>query len=80
VKRFKPGFWASLEFNYFTGGEQTIGGGQLIDLQRNSRIGATIVVPVRGRHAIKVAYSTGVVTEFGTDFDQFLAAYHLLLK
>lgn len=78
VRRFKPGFWASLEANYFTGGRQTIGGNQLVDVQRNSRIGGTVVVPFRGRHAIKVGYSRGIVTEFGTDFEKFLVSYMVI--
>jgi len=78
VKRFKPGFWASLDLNYFKGGRQTIGGERLADVQRNSRVGGTIVVPFHGRHAVKVGYSTGVVTDFGTDFNQFLVSYQVL--
>ena len=79
VRRFRPGFWASLDANYFTGGRQTIGGNQLRDVQRNSRLGATLVVPFAGRHAIKFGYATGIVTEYGTDFDQYLLAYQVLL-
>ena len=79
VKRFNPGFWASLDLNYFKGGRQTIGGERLADVQRNSRVGGTIVVPFHGRHAVKVGYSTGVVTDFGTDFNQFLVSYQVLL-
>ncbi len=79
VKRFKPGFWASLDLNYFKGGRQTIGGERLADVQRNSRVGGTIVVPFHGRHAVKVGYSMGVVTDFGTDFNQFLVSYQVLL-
>ncbi|MGB6334513.1 MAG: transporter [Thermoanaerobaculia bacterium] len=80
VKRFKPGFWASLDLNYFTGGRQTIGGVRLGDVQRNSRLGGTVVVPFRGRHAIKVGYSRGVVTEFGTDFRQFIVSYQTVFR
>lgn len=80
VKRFKPGFWASLDVNYFTGGQQTIGGSEHIDWQQNSRIGGTIVVPFLGRHAIKVGYSFGAYTKFGNDFDQFLLSYQVLLN
>jgi hypothetical protein len=80
VRRFKAGFWASLDVNYFTGGQQTIGGDELVDVQRNSRIGGTIVVPFLGRHAIKVGYSFGAITEFGTDFDQLVVSYLVLLN
>ena len=80
VKRFRPGFWASLDANYYTGGRQTIGGNRLQDVQRNSRFGATLVFPIAARHALKIGYATGVVTQFGTDFDQFLFAYQVLLN
>ena len=80
VRRFKAGFWASLDVNYFTGGQQTIGGSQLIDWQHNSKIGGTVVVPFLGRHAIKVGYNFGVYTKFGNDFNQFLLSYQVLLN
>jgi hypothetical protein len=77
VKRFKPGFWASLDLNFYEGGRQTIGGVELGDVQRNSRVGGTLVIPFWGRHAIKLGASTGVISEYGTDFDQFLVAYQV---
>lgn len=80
VHRFRPGFWASLDANYFTGGRQTIGGDELIDLQSNRRFGATAVVPFRGRNAVKLGVSTGTRTRYGNDFSQFLLTYQRLLK
>jgi hypothetical protein len=79
VRRFKPGFWASVDFNYFTGGRQTIGGTKLEDTQENSRIGATIAFPVAKRQMIKMGYSVGVKTQFGSNFNQFLVTYQVLL-
>ena len=80
VRRFKPGFWASIDLNYYTGGRSTVGGELRADLQRNSRIGGTVVVPFRGRHAIKAGFSTGVVTESGGDFEMFLVSYQVLFR
>ena len=80
VHRFKPGFWVSLDANYFTGGRQTIGGNELVDVLHNSRIGAMIAVPFRGRHAIKFGYFIGARTEYGSDFDQFLLSYQVVLN
>ena len=80
VKRFRPGFWASLDFTYFTGGRQTIGGERLEDVQQNTKIGGTVVIPFAGRHAVKIGYATGAVTKYGADFDQFLMTYQVLLK
>jgi len=79
VRRFKPGFWASLDANYFTGGRQTIDGKQLVDLQSNRRFGGTVVVPFAGRHAVKLGYSIGTRTRYGNDFKQFLMTYQVLL-
>ncbi len=74
IRRFRPGFWASLDLNYYTGGRSTIAGVDVSDLQRNSRIGGTVVVPIRGRHAVKFGYSTGVVTESGGDFEMVVVS------
>jgi len=80
VKRFKPGFWASIDANFFFGGRQTLDGQELVDVQKNSRLGGTVVVPFKGRHALKFGYASGLFTEFGTDFDQFLVSYQVLLR
>jgi len=80
VHRFKAGLWAALAATYFTGGRQTIGGDKLSDVLRNSRIGAMVAVPFKGRHAIKLGYFIGARTDYGSDFDQFLATYQVLFK
>jgi len=79
IRRFKPGFWASLDANYFVGGRQTIGGDELGDVLHNVRVGGMVVVPFGGRHAIKAGYFIGARTSFGADFDQLLVTYQVLL-
>ena len=69
IKRIRPGFWASLDATYYAGGRTTVGGTERADLQRNSRIGATVAFPFKRRHAVKLTYSTGVVTESSGDFN-----------
>ncbi|MDH3788482.1 MAG: transporter [Xanthomonadales bacterium] len=80
IKRFRPGLWASLDFTYFAGGRQTIGGERLDDTQQNAKIGGTVVIPFAGRHAVKFGYANSAVTKYGSDFDQFLFTYQYLLK
>jgi hypothetical protein len=80
VRRFRPGFWASLDLNYFNGGRQTIDGQPLRDLQQNSRIGGSLAIPVRRGQAIKLAYATGLFTDFGTDFDQYGLSYTVIFR
>jgi len=80
VRRFPRGFWASLELNYYTGGRTTIAGQVRADLQRNARIGGTLLVPFRRRHALKLGFSRGVTTETGSDFNQALVTYQVLVR
>jgi hypothetical protein len=68
VRRFRPGFWASLDLNYYLGGHTTIGDVRSADLQRNSRAGLSVAYPFKRKHAIKLGFSDGVVTESGGDF------------
>jgi hypothetical protein len=79
VRRFSPGFWVSIDANYFAGGRQTIGGEELADLQSNRRLGATLAVPFRGRNAVKFGFSMGTRTRYGNDFRQFLVSYQRFL-
>jgi hypothetical protein len=80
VHRVRPGFWVSLDGNYFTGGRQTIEGTELEDVQQNSRVGGTLAFPFGGRHALKFGFAVGVFADFGTDFDQYLVSYQVLLN
>ena len=78
VRRFTPGFWTALDLNYFAGGRSTVDGKLSADLQRNSRIGGTIVYPFAGRHALKAGFSMGIATESGGDFKSLMLAYQVL--
>lgn len=75
VKRFRPGFWFSLDLNYYYGGRTIVDGESRADLQRNSRAGVTLTFPWQGHHAIRTSYSTGTVTTSGGDFDMFSLLY-----
>ena len=78
IHRFKPGLWASLDVNYYKGGRSTIGGQRLEDLQRDSKIGATVVFPFASRHAVKLGYSVGSLSDSDESFDTFLISYQRL--
>lgn len=75
VKRLRPGFWASLDANYYSGGETRIGDDVRQDLQRNSRAGLTLLFPLRGRHAVRGSFSTGLATHSGGEFDIYSLSY-----
>lgn len=80
IKRIRPGLWASLDITHFWGGRQTIDGNPLRDKQNNTKLGGTLVVPFRKRHAIKIGYADGIITKFGNDFSQFILSYNVILE
>ena len=78
VKRIRPGFWFSIDLNYYAGGRTTVNGERRADLQRNSRFGGTVVFPFKQGHAIRAGFSTGVVTSSGNDFENLGVSYQFL--
>jgi hypothetical protein len=65
----RSGKWLALDATLYTGGRTTVDGVEGDDLQRNSRFGATLGVPLNAHNSIKFYASTGVSTRTGSDFD-----------
>jgi hypothetical protein len=78
IHRFRPGFWASFDVNYYEGGRSTIDGRQLNNVQRDSKIGATLVFPFALIHAIKLGYSNGSITDSNKEFNILQISYQRL--
>jgi hypothetical protein len=72
---FSNGVWLALDANYFTGGRSTIDGNEEADLQKSSRVGLTLSLPLGGLHSLKLSTSTGAYTSFGADFDAANISY-----
>jgi hypothetical protein len=75
---FRPRLWAAANATYYTGGRTTVDGVQKADLQRNSRYGLTLAVPIKRRSGLKVAWSRGLTTRIGGDFDTYAVGYQFL--
>jgi hypothetical protein len=75
IKRIRPGFWAALDLNYYAGGRTEVDGVSRDDEQENSRIGATVLVPFKRQHAIRVAASVPLSTKIGGDFNTVTISY-----
>lgn len=78
IRRFRAGFWVSLEANGYRGGRSTLDGRRLNDLQRDSKLGATLVYPFARNQAVKLSYATGSVNDSNEDFDIYSLGYQLL--
>jgi hypothetical protein len=62
---FKGGAWIALNGNWYTGGETSIDGVEKDDLQKNSRVGLTLSLPLGGPHSMKLVAQTGAYTASG---------------
>ena len=74
--RFKRSMWLAGDANFFTGGQTTIGGQENLDLQKNSRIGATFSTAIGRNQAIRMAVSRGAYTTIGADFTAIAVGYN----
>jgi hypothetical protein len=78
-RTFRPGLWASANINYYTGGRTNVGGVFKQDFQANSRVGATLSVPLWRRNSVRFAVSKGAVTSIGADFLGLSASFQQIL-
>ena len=74
----RPGMWVAFNANFFTGGRTEVEGIQNFDFQRNSRVGATLSLPLNRRQSLKFSASTGASSTVGADFDAFAVGYQVL--
>ncbi|HXV64243.1 MAG TPA: transporter [Vicinamibacteria bacterium] len=78
LRTFKPRLWAAFDANFYAGGRTTVDGRLNLDLQRNSRVGGTLSLPLNPRQSLKFSYSRGAYTTIGADFHALVAAYQYL--
>jgi hypothetical protein len=71
----KPRLWASLDANFWTGGQSAIDQVSRQDHQRNSRIGATMSVPAGRHQSFKFSYSAGAYVTIGGNYKTVSAAW-----
>ena len=65
----RPRLWASLDGNFWVGGKSSLNGVENPNtLQRNSRIGGTVSVPVSKHQSIKVSYNRGAYVIYGGNY------------
>ena len=78
VRRFAPGFWISLDATGYRGGRSTLEGQRLDDLQRDSKLGTTLVYPFAKKQALKFSYTTGSVNDSDERFNVYTLSYQRL--
>jgi outer membrane putative beta-barrel porin/alpha-amylase len=76
TRRFSSAMWLAADANFYTGGRTSVDGKQNLDLQKNSRIGATFSKGLGGGHAIRASVSRGAYTTIGADFTSIAVGYN----
>ena len=72
----KPRLWASLDGNFWVGGRSSLNGVEDPNtLQRNSRIGGTISIPVNRHQALKFSYNRGAYISYGGNYQNVSVAW-----
>jgi hypothetical protein len=66
---FGKGIWGAVSGTYDHGGRTTVDGVENNDLLNNSRMGATLALPVNRNNSLKLYASTSIHTSIGSDFD-----------
>ncbi len=72
----KPRLWASLDGNFWVGGQTSINGIQNPNtLQRNSRVGTTVSLPVSRHQSFKFSYNRGAYVIYGGNYQNISAGW-----
>lgn len=66
---FRPGLWLAADATYYTGGETSVNGVAKDDALASSRYGLTLSIPLVDGVSVKLAWSTGLTTRTGGNFD-----------
>jgi len=66
---FGGGVWGALNGTWYQGGRTTVDGVRSNEVLGNSRVGATLALPVDRQNSIKLYASTGVSTRTGSNFN-----------
>jgi hypothetical protein len=74
IYTLKSRCWLAFSSNNFTGGRTSVNDGPSQALQKNSRVGLTLAVPLKKYLSLKLGYSRGAFTTAGANFDSYVVA------
>lgn len=74
---FRPGLWLAVDGTWYGGGAAHINDGPGTARLDNTRVGVTLSVPLGRNQSVKLAYSRGATTRFGSTFDTYGAAWQM---
>jgi len=75
---FRKGIWLAVGATYYWGGKYINDGVDTDTELGNSRWGVTFALPINKQNAIKIYGSSGINTEYGTNFDAIAIAWQYI--
>ena len=73
---FKPRLWISLDGNFWYGGQTSLSGvPNVATVQRNSRIGVTMSIPLTKRQSVKISYNNGAYISYGGNYQDISVSW-----
>jgi hypothetical protein len=69
IYSLKYNIWCSLDGTYYWGGQTAVNGVKGDTFQENTRVGATLSLPINRHNSVKLYASSGVSTRTGSNFD-----------
>jgi hypothetical protein len=71
-----PRAWAAVNATYYAGGRVTVNDVANVERLRNTRLGATLSLPLARRQSLRFTGSTGTWVRAGTDFTTFSVSWN----
>ena len=65
---FRPRLWVAVDATWYHGGSTRVAGADPSGAMNNSRVGATLSLPIAKSQSLKVAFSSGLAVRTGSDF------------
>jgi hypothetical protein len=75
IRMLGRGRWLSVSYGLARGGETRVDDVPRSNLQSNNRVAATLALPLTQAGAIRIAYTNGLTTRQGADFDALGVSY-----
>jgi hypothetical protein len=73
----RPRLWVAFDATWYFGGTTTVDGISREDRGSNTRIGATLSLPLTRQQSLKFGYNKGATTRIGADFTTISGAWQL---
>ena len=75
---FRRQLWFAVDGTWYVGGAASLNGEPATGQQNNSRLGATLSLPLSKRQSLKLAYSAGATARTGSNFDTLSVTWQFL--